>query len=1213
MKRAALVLLCVAASTGCATTGGVRVGGPSKTAVKAAKLLLGPDADPLRAQKAIAEAARKAPEDPVARYLYGLERLEHGYPATAADAFVSALELIHIQGGDLVGLSATRRLTLLLDLAPQFREKMEPRLNRLFDTQGRFEDPTRTALGELLIELAYRNGDAERVRALAKSLGCIASWTVAGPFGPQSLLGFDAIHPPANQGAWVEAYDLGPGRGRAPARIQEARGCVAHLGRAQSQRGGTTYAKAFVDVDEPGDFSVRLETASTVELSVDGQSIARMDRRARALPNVTYHRTSLSAGQHEIVVKLASRNPNPILGVSLRRSNVPSQRAGRARLPKVLSHYLEIERLVVDGDYVEARARLEAINASKHRSPIVLGLLSEVQFADPLRNEASKRDAGRATLRRLAETDSLSWIPTLQLARLADIEGRYEEALQLLKTGAESWPNVVAFPIAQADVFAARGWRAYQARSVRAAQDLQTDRCAVVSAALSLARSLGQADVAGQEVERSFRCDARTHLRFQHLLETRRWDDARRELDRLAALEPIQHRADITVAKTTLARAVGQDTTPLLSSLRSLRPNAPDAVIALSDLALKKGGRSEAVQVLQEAIDKKPRSMAAARRVRDALLFGHELDEFRLDGKKVIAAFERSGRVYDHPQVLVLDYTVSRVLSDGSMLELTHNIFRAQSDEAVDALGEFSAPPGADLLKLRSIKADGTTLEPDWIAGKESVSLNDLAIGDYVEYEFVRTVAPDESVPGGVRGERFYFRTFDVPFDRSEYVVIVPSNMQVMVDPRGAAPTGTRRSDTDRLILRWRVDHSEPLEQEPASIHMREYIPSIAWGVNLTWQAAVDVFRDGLADRDIADPAAQDLVVSVIRDAKSPRERARLLYDWVMRNVEHSNDSFGLSPAMLHDRLGHRARVLHYLFQLAGLRSQLVLARSYVADQTRTEFPETETYTNLLVALQLDDGAVYLQAEARSAPFGFLPPTFRGQDAITIASNSRAVQLVDTSSYPDNHRVEAKVRLRPDGSAHIAVTETTTGADAVRWREDLRAIPSAELKSRFQEHYLPSVIPNAELKSLEVENASDFTAPLRLVYNAEVSQFARRESDRWYVPTIFRTYASANYARMATRNFTEVIANPTQAQVRVEVRLPQGHSLAERVVAGRRKFSGASFEREVNLAPDGRLILKRNVRIPRMRVVPTSYGSFAAFCRSIDRDESQEIALQVRR
>ena len=109
------------------------------------------------------------------------------------------------------------------------------------------------------------------------------------------------------------------------------------------------------------------------------------------------------------------------------------------------------------------------------------------------------------------------------------------------------------------------------------------------------------------------------------------------------------------------------------------------------------------------------------------------------------------------------------------------------------------------MLKLQTIKPDGRVLEPDLIEGKETISLPNLAVGDYVEQEYLRVLDPPTGIPGGLLGDRFYFASFELPFDRSELVVLLPEGMDVTVDPRGQAPQTQRSTRDGHTMLRWAV------------------------------------------------------------------------------------------------------------------------------------------------------------------------------------------------------------------------------------------------------------------------------------------------------------------------------------------------------------------------------------------------------------------------
>ena len=108
------------------------------------------------------------------------------------------------------------------------------------------------------------------------------------------------------------------------------------------------------------------------------------------------------------------------------------------------------------------------------------------------------------------------------------------------------------------------------------------------------------------------------------------------------------------------------------------------------------------------------------------------------------------------------------------------------------------------MLTLRTVKADGTTREPEEIAEKQTISVPDLEPGDYVEFEYVDPAAPPGAFPRGFLAERFFFRSFDAPLYRTEYVLVdaarheAADRSRAATAPRDARRAARRRSDVTR-------------------------------------------------------------------------------------------------------------------------------------------------------------------------------------------------------------------------------------------------------------------------------------------------------------------------------------------------------------------------------------------------------------------------------
>lgn len=1180
---------------------------PAALHALAAGELLRNDGDPSRAAEAIAAALRRSPDDASLHLLAGLEAQVHGHPSRALDAFLTALEKAAGRAPAVAEVAATA-VDELAHIAPDFRRRVTDRLDAVAPSLGPAASDT---VHQTLLTVAYRDGDMERVRRLAARAGCVAEWRVAGPFGPRELLGFDEHHPAGDVGPMADAYDLGPLRGTRPTRTLQARGCAVHLGGGPVAAGGTTYAEAFVEVPQAGPYTVRLETPNAVELSVDGARVARLDHRRLPLRRVTFHTVELSAGRHEIGVKITTRHPNPILQVSLRPG------AASTALPDgdgTFARYLRAAARFARGDTVGARQTLLPFGDGPG-SPVVRALQSAVALADPLVPAQTRRDTARRMLRGIVDKDDQAWFPVLQLARLKAAEGRDQEAIADLRAAVDRWPELSTLRLVLSELLLDRGWDAEAAEHIERSVAITPDACPPIVASLMLARRRDRVAEIDRWVEDAVRCDARSSERFQLLLSQRKWTEAGIELDRLTAFEPPQSRVNLLSSRLGLAegRADTEAIETILAELQQLNPRSAQVRLERADLRLAQRQRDDALELLTQALAEEPAAMADLRRVRTALGGGFEFDGYRMNGPEIIAAYEASGREYDQPQVLVLDYTVVRVFDDLSSMALTHQIYKVQSEEAVDEQGEFAPPAGATILQLHTIKPDGTRLEPDLIEGKETISLPNLAVGDYVEYEYVRLLDPPSGLPGGLLGDRFYFASFELPFDRSEMVLLLPEGVEARIDPRGAAPETQESRDGSLRVLRWRVDQSQPLVPEPASVAAREYIPSINWGINATWGRFLGGLRDVLADREIVDPAARGLARRVVGNATSDREKARRLYYWLLENVENNNDVFGQAAEMLAGRTGNRARILHYLLGLLQVPSKLVLVRSFSADQTRSEVADEDTYSNLLVMLGDGEDTTYLQPAARGVPFGYISPALRGEDGLVLvpARDSEEVARIEVppaTGEEDTRRIEILADVAADGSATVQVVETFRGHEAIEWRTDLEGVPEAMIEQRFEEAYVARLLNGGSLESLTITGREDAEQPLVLRYTARVPALARRTGSGFVLPGLFPTMLTPRFARVAERTTTQIVGPPLHLDVIVRVRTPGGAPQTSLAPVSL-EAAGARFQMRAEVKQD-HLVIERRLDVPLLRVEPDAYPGWAAFCRAVDEAEAREIPLR---
>jgi tetratricopeptide (TPR) repeat protein len=1174
-------------------------------------------AEPKRAREALARAQKLGASSLRLTYIEAEEHVLEARPKEAFAAYLRVLSEAPSASDPLKPWlleSSFSALSDMNDAVDDYRPRLRTALAELEKSREKLGLTAAHQLSMQQLAQAILDGDLARAAALTKASGCVQKVEVAGPFGPRELLGFDSVLDAEKPGPLAKEYALGVGRRTEPTRTIETRRCVLGLGRgAHDALAGTSVARAELEVSEGTSYALRVESPNSFVLWLDGRELVRADLRTQHPFGVRYLPIDLAKGRHELKIKVSSRHPNPAISLAL----VPTTREAVAQtvLPEprdALSRYLAVKLALSRGDAVNARELMRGV-PQKDPSAHWLVLEAAAGMADPLRSKEQRRDRARDLLRRAERANAAAWYPAVGLSNLEAAEGRTKEAIEALRDAAIRFPSAIAIKTTLAEHLRQRGYVEEADRIIEQLRKQMPNACAVLGLSLSGARARGRMAEVERLIAPTLACDATSNARFGLLRAQRKYAEAAEELLRIQALSDPFDASQALEAELEHARLVGD-----VARERKLREqrsamwlDRPEPVLDKADLLLAEGKRKEAIAYLAETIEKNPDNLFDLTRSHEALGGAELFGEFRKQGSAVIKAFEAKKADYREPEVLVLDYTVVRVFPDGSSADLTHNILRMQSQESVDRNGEFAVPEGARLLSLHTVKADGRRLEPDPIPEKTTWSLPNLSIGDYVEYETVRGEAPSLGFPGGYLGNRFYFKSFEVPFDHTELVVILPEGMEPIIDPRGPAPKLVRQTKDGLTVLRWAEHESRPLLEEPGSVATREYVPSINLGIKASFAQYVESMRDLLSDKDVFDPEAKELADKLVGDAKAPPSlRAEKLFRFVTDQIEPTDEVFGGAAAMLSARTGSRERVLHYLLTLVGVESDFALVRGAEADHTNPLLPDPETYGYFALRVSSEKGPIWLHAGARHAPFGFLPPQLRNEEALLLNGAAEKTKTPEAKDL-DSREVEAKVSLSREGKAEIAIRETHRGQSAVSWRNDLDEVPEAELEARFDESYAANVMPGERLKSLSFEQRDDPEAPLVIAYTLEVESLGHRVGDELRIPPLLAASLQGSFARRDTRSTTALIAPGVSSKIHVTVEAPEGGKLQSVPKPAKMNFGGASFELAVTSNGPRHLEITRSLRVPLMRVSPEEYGAFAQFCRTVDQAEASELGVAL--
>ncbi|MBL8678305.1 MAG: hypothetical protein JNK05_04025 [Myxococcales bacterium] len=1197
--------------------------------------LVAPGGDPSRADATLGELVRA--RDVRALFARASLDAQQGRFAEARDGFVAVIDRARERTEDplapaLAELSASRLVALRAD-APGFRAAYAPLIDRVANDPGALGSAATYEVLETAVRWAREKGDRAATERWTRAANCVTRWRVAGAFGPHPMVRFDERLDPESAGPLASEYELGPGRGRRPVYEVFARGCASNLGSGRTQDGVFVAATDLV-LDREATGVLRVESPNPFVVLVDGEEVTRLDPRRDAVGTIAAVRLQLAPGRHTLRVKLASRYFSPLLVAAFNDEtgrplgSFDSASAGAyARPPTVLdaepavSPSEPFERFARSllafsrRDVVAARELMRPLAADD--APAMTQLAwADVLLSDPFTPAQIARDRARRAFEAARRRDPRAFYPTLALARLAAADDRQDAALELARNANQRFPNNPEIVADLADRLLERNWEGESRALVEAiAPQLGPDVCWPTRLLFSLAQRRGDGQTERALAERLRACDSLSEAAAFTAVRQRRWGDAGQEYTRL--MEGEAEARALRRAIADIARQSGRWADAERGYAAILREQPEDASLRadLADLRLALGDEVAARSLLAAEFTASPSAMSDLLRAHALLSKRDALDAYRLDGAEVLRGYRPRARNYDDGQVLVLDYTVRRVFEDGSALELTHNILDLRTQEAVDEHATFTPPEGATLTLLRTHKADGRVLEPEAIARLDAVAYPDVQPGDAIEYEFVRVFPANEVTAGGFRSERFYFQGTEMPYDRTEFVLVLPSAMErrLVVSPRGPMPAVQRREHGGALVeLRWGLRESRRREPEQMSIAFREFTPSVDCGVERTWPRMVAALRERLAEASPRDPAAVRLVAQLTGSVSRRSEKLARIYRWVLNNIDQEGGGtpFASAPMMLTARGGHRARVLQYMLELAGLPVTMALARPGFADQTESDLADEDVFQSILLKVETEDGTRWVSASDRDAPLGYLPPAVSGQPALLLDASASRVTLPAVAEGAHSRVADVRMQLDADGSATATVSESLRGSWGVSWRESLRRIDGANLEREF-EGYVGRQVAAASLTNLAIEHQADPERDLVMRYSFRAPDVASvGEGGELAFEGVFPAELASTYAARQRRTVALYHAETVDATLDLRVTLPSG-ARAELPAPREVTAPGVRWSIRYEQSADGFRVLRRVV-VPGGRVSAEDYPQFAEAIRALDRAEQQRVTIRLR-
>ncbi len=1089
----------------------------------------------------------------------------------------------------------------------------------------------RAELVEWAIDEDYANAVGKIDDLAVKSYGCAENVRMAGPFGTGASADSYRHFAAEDPGPWPPRFAPTPGRVDPPRVLKTERsGCSVEVDEPVDS--GVFYVETYLELPKPRELILAIQGSMAVW--IDDHQVLNRDPRKWGIWQKFGVAVRLPAGRHRVLARsVAPETSMRVLKLDGTPSDVktsadPSAPYSLAK-PRVLNDPNALSKFVRRGRIVGPRddvlrfvaAELSYIEGQNDVATMLLeplikspkratgpALMAAANYAerDPILGDAKSRDLTLELRRRAGKKDSALWRVQMALA-LAEIEQKgATAAVRRLRKLAKAHPDVPALGATLVELYGELSWAPERAEAVKDLLKRFPNNTSVMSLAIGLYDDRGEFAKSDKLVEKILKKNPDSEIRLSRALSREDYDAALKELKRLGKRRP--NRKDIVrrIHDVMVRAGNTKESWKKLEDAIEKNPKSGHARLALADAKYAAGDHKALYAALVAAVEAGAATDALGEAL-DLIEGVTELEPYRLKSGPIIAAYEKSGKFMPGTAARVLDYAAVWVHADGSSRMLSHQVIRIQTAEAIRAFAEHRALGGV-VLHMRVIKKDGRFLEPEYVAGKPTVTFPHLEIGDYIETEHVTYTGGDGQLGKRYVSPRWFFREENIAYARSEFVMITPAHKKVDIETRGAVPDPEVTKSPGIVTRRWRVDRSPAAPVEPNSTPITEFLPSVqlAWGV--TVKARLRSLADSVADVTPIDPRIRRIARKIVEPLGPSQKlaRAKKLYRWILANVEKGEENDG--RRVIIDKSGNRWKGYITLCRALGIKTNYVIARNRLAAPAVGKLSEALLYNQPILRIDTEKGAQWLTLSSKYAPFGYVPANVRGVEGYLLTDKKLKKIVTPASGEQDRVEYVGTVKLSADGSAKIDIVQSYYGQYAMQLRAALDRIPERQMHDVLESRLLGRSLRGARLIKHKLENLSELDAPMSIHMTAQMSGFAQPSGGMLLIDAPF-TPGVSRMATLPTRQTPLLIPERTRQRVKLTIKLPKGMRVDGKLGALDVKDTMRAAK-VTDRFKSGTLTLERELFLDAGRVKPSEYAKFANFTRQVDAAMDRQIRLK---
>ena len=582
--------------------------------------------------------------------------------------------------------------------------------------------------------------------------------------------------------------------------------------------------------------------------------------------------------------------------------------------------------------------------------------------------------------------------------------------------------------------------------------------------------------------------------------------------------------------------------------------------------------------------------------------------------------------------------TTYRMNDDGTGERDMHVIVRVQSEGAAQQFGDLSfayasANETLHIKYVRVKKPEGTVVETpptDAIDMPADVSrqaplysdlkekhlpVRSVSAGDTLEYE-IDTSIDKADAPGQFWGTEHFTAPGTVVVLAEIFTLDLPADKYVHVWSPNHKPALSEQNG--RRIYTWNVPQlvtapkntagqsAGTAPKDPDEDADGRKLPSVAWTTFHTWADVGNWYR-GL---ELAQSAPTDAIRAkandLTKDAKTPEEQVRALYNYVSSQTRYVGIDFGIgrykphtAAEILANQYGDckdKDTLLEALLRAKGFSPAPALIGAGIAPVP--DVPSPAVFNHVITTVDQPGGPIWLDSTPDSAPFRYLSAVLREQKALVVPAGAPA-ELVSTPANPPYafaERFEATGTLDDKGKLTASMVATYHDDAEVAVRMLARGVAPAQWDKASQ--YISSATGfGGKTSDTQFKNVTDSSAPIVMSYN-----YTRTPFGDWDDLRIVPLFPADEFPALdgdKTEPSQDIeLGAPRALTALTTIHLPTGYqvNLPDPIHV---KTDFASFDKTYKYEK-GEIIAERDIVVLKNKIPRADWKDYQTFTKKID-------------